>query len=96
MRDGDTTNFELKSFNASESRTGNKFMGMSAPPSLPLKLSKIKSNQPTADNLKKLGTARASQADGAKSARSRVSGRSQEPVDPWKDHTVEQMDVLIA
>ena len=59
---------------------------------------------PTAENLKRLNTknisAGARSDQGAKSARSarsvgHMSRTSAEPVQPYKDHTVEQMDVLI-
>lgn len=53
------------------------------------------SGKPTAENLRNLGAT--SERGGPKSARSGVSRTSRgEPVDPYKDHTVEQMDELIA
>ena len=99
MRDGNTTNFEIKSFGESESRNLPRMMGtFKEPPSLKMSMIKMDDRKPTAENLRGLSTARgaASAADGAKSARSRVSQTSKgEPVDPFKDHTVEQMDELI-
>lgn len=59
----------------------------------------IAKDAPTAAKLRKLNS---SDNGGAKSARSqavsagRQSHRSAEPTCPYKDHTVEQMDVLIA
>jgi len=79
-------------------------MTFKEPPTL--KLSKITmaasmkdaTGKPTAENLRRLGTA--SDRGGARSARSGRSRMSQtsrgEPVDPFKDHTVEQMDELIS
>ena len=69
----------------------------------------IAKDAPTAENLRRLNTKTGGgsvgpRSDGGKSARrseisisrfSRTSG-NQEPVDPYKDHSVEQMDVLIA
>jgi hypothetical protein len=100
MRDANTTGFELKSIGESDGR--GRSIGFKDPP--PLKMGM--KNAPTAENLRRLNTKTGGGApseSGAKSARrsevsvgrhSRFSGG--EPVDPYKDHTVEQMDTMIA
>ena len=88
-----TTGFELKSIGESEGR--GRPVSFKEPP-------KLGTGAPTAAALKKLDTksfGARSDAGGPKSARSHalsvVSRVSAEPANPYKDHTVEQMDVLI-
>ena len=92
-RDLNTTGFELKSIGESEGR--GRPVSFKEPP-------KLGTGAPTAAALKKLDTksfGARSDAGGPKSARSHalsvVSRVSAEPANPYKDHTVEQMDVLI-
>ena len=104
-----TTGFELKSLGESDGRA--RPVGFKDPPAYKMGLTKklteaAGKNAPTAENLRRLNTKMSTGArsdTGAKSARrsevsagrgSRFSGG--DPVDPWKEHTVEQMDVLIA
>ena len=59
MRDGNTTNFEIKSFGESESRNLPRMMGtFKEPPSLKMSMIKMDDRKPTAENLKGLSTAR--------------------------------------
>ena len=89
-----TTGFELKSIGESEYR--GRPVSFKEPP-------KLGTGAPTAAALKKLDTksltGARSDAGGPKSARSHAlsvhSRVSAEPANPYKDHTVEQMDVLI-
>lgn len=105
IRDGNTTALEMRSLAESESRGAPR--AFKDPPNLQLSTFKVQPGKPTAENLLKLGTTlgaskmsigggTVSERGGPKSARSGVSRTSRgEPVDPYKDHTVEQMDELI-
>lgn len=103
VRDANTTGFEMRSLAESESRGAPRAFkdpSIENPPTLQLSTFKM-AGKPTAENLRKLGSSAVggggvSERGGPKSARSGVSRTSRgEPVDPYKDHTVEQMDELI-
>lgn len=93
------TGFDLKSIGDSDAR--GRPVSFKDPPKLGNLPIKMEANQaPTAAKLKKLNTSSvAARSDGgAKSARSAGSRthRSQEPENPLKKKTVEEMDVMIA
>ena len=94
----------MKSIGESEGR--GRPVSFKEPPKLGnLATKEVAKDAPTAAKLRKLNTNTSIGArsdGGAKSARrseisaGRQSHRSQEPQCPYKDHTVEQMDVMIA
>ena len=98
-RDVNTTGFELKSIGESDGRP--RPVAFKDPPAL----RSAAKDAPTAENLRRLNAPKSARSDGgAKSARrSEVSAgggknsrRSDHPVNPYEEHSVEQMDVLIA
>jgi len=104
VRDANTTGFELKSIGESESR-GPRPVGFKEPPALRVgilsrKSADVAKSAPTAENLRRLNTkmsgAKSERSDGGKSVRSGARSGQGDPTDPYKDHSVEQMDTLIA
>lgn len=107
IRDVNTTGFDLKSLGATSRNAGPMLAGRPGglePPTL--KLNKINMTGIKTDakgkpleDMKRQGTT-VSEKTGARSARSARSGISRtsrgEPVDPYKDLTVEQMDEKIS
>lgn len=109
-RDLNNTGFELKSIGESDGRRAP--VAFKDPPALRGTLHRKTEapgkDAPTAENLRRLNTKMStgarSDAGGAKSARSHamsIGHRSRtsggvNPANPFEEHTVEQMDVLIA
>ena len=99
-RDLNNTGLDLKSIGDSDAR--GRPVNFKDPPKLgTLSTKKVANEAPTAAKLKKLNTTASVGArsdGGAKSARSAGSRthRSQEPENPLKKKTVEEMDVMIA
>lgn len=101
-RDPNNTSFNIRSIGESDGRA--RGLTFKDPPVLKSGLTLMPKGAPTIENLRRLSTKMGDgkSENGAKSARrsevsgGNKSGRRSEPSNPYEEHTVEQMDVLIA